>query len=91
MNDSRTTADQPVKPRKQVLTPPTPKEPSNENSFVTPRGGELEIEFVPQFGLYRIKSKNGIVPERLRGLFTESKIAEYQLERYLQDYWKGRG
>ena len=90
MTDNRTTGVQLGRPKKQALVPPPKKEPSTEDGFVTPRGGEFSVEFVPQAGLYAIRAHQGVLPVRLRGMFTELEIAQYQIKRYLEEYWKGR-
>jgi hypothetical protein len=77
------------KRRKRVLTPPGKPEPKDDDSFVTPRGGDITIQFDNMYGLYEI-SMSGPKPKELSGFFTERKRAEKAVEQYLFNYWKNR-
>jgi hypothetical protein len=89
MQDSPTTAGS--KPRKRVLTPPEKPQPKDEDSFVTPRGMDIEIRQDKIYGLYYIVfTGGGPLPRELQGKFTERSRAEFVIESYLANYWKGR-
>jgi hypothetical protein len=88
MQDNQTMVES--KPRKRVLVPPGKPEPKNVEAFVTPKGGDIEIVFDKQFGLYVIKVGSGPLPSKLQGKFTEYARAKLAVDRYLKDYWKDR-
>lgn len=77
------------KPRKQVLTPPD-KPIVKEDSFVTPRGANIDIRFTNTGLYYVVFTDGGVLPSELSGKWTDRTLAEEAVKKYLDKYWKGR-
>lgn len=80
-----------VKTRKQVLIPPGKPVPKDEDSFVTPKGGDLKVDYHGQYGLFVItQPSGGPLPAELAGRYTHKSLAVKAIESYLNKYWKNR-
>lgn len=78
-----------VESKKRVLVPAGKPEPKNENSFITPRGKDIEVKLVNGFWIISFPA-GGTIPKELSGRFTDKWRADKAVEVYLNTYWKGR-
>lgn len=72
---------------KRVLTPQPPKEaPVQTGDFMTEKGKNVLIEKDPQgYGMWIIKFPDGgIMPESLRGMFTNHEEASKVIKKWLE-------
>ena len=72
------------KTRKRVLTPKGKPVPKDKDSYVTPKGADIEVVFDKRFGLYMVNfPSGGKVPKELSGKWTEESRLRVAIESYL--------